>query len=243
MCVEKQSQSGDIRVKIRQSGTESRKISKHYQNILPSWAAVSADYRTGLRCSALLVSAWLLVSCASTTQEPSLSSETREPAQQVQPQQAETERAEAEEARLAAERRERILQAEVERLAQEQAAAEQARLQAEREAEAARREAVARRERQQAVAAQAARVAEQEARIAQLEAEIASYDAMIAEQEQANARLEDAVLAAEDLLQALTAEQQKYDNVGANGEPLEPLDKDRLNELEAQASRLINAAQ
>lgn len=251
MCVEKQSQSGDIRVKIRQSDKDCREMSKLLTKMLPSLVTESVNRRPRKGWMVMLASAWVLVSCATTPMESSSESSGRQEAQGAasSAQQSEAGRLAEVEARQH-ERWQRVLQSEVERLAREQARAEQEAVQAEQEAaqaeqeaEQARREAEARRRRQQAEAEQAARIAEQEARIAELESEIAAYDARIAEQEQVNARLEDAVLAAEDLLQALTLEQQKYDNVDVNGEPVDSLDKSSLRELEARAERLINATQ
>lgn len=238
MCDEKQSQSGDIRVKIRQLGRSDQSGNETMEEMRQ---AKGLRWSSQMKAGLWVASAWLLVSCATTqpeiSQQPAIAPEET---MQAQAEQAEAERIAAEEARREEERRERVLQEEVDRLAREQAAAEAAR---EQDAADARRAAEARRRRQQAQAEQAARVAEQEARIAELEAQLANYDAMIARQEQENARLEDAVLAAEDLLQALTAEQGKYDDLDANGQPVEPLNKTRINELELRAERLINEAQ
>ncbi|GEM_PF-195156 len=234
-----------MRVKIRQLVTESMGKSQINQMLKPRlWLAQNMAARQ-TRFGMALVSALVLASCAGTQSDvgPSASQTQAAETMQAQVEQAEAERMAAEEARQQAERRERVLQAEVDRLAREEAAAEAAREQAEREAAQARREAEERRRRQQARAEQEARIAAQEERINELETQIASYDAMIAEQEETNARLRDAVMAAEDLLRALNVEQEKYDNVDTSGEPIAPLNKARLSELESRTNQLINAAQ
>jgi hypothetical protein len=158
----------------------------------------------------------------------------REAAQPVESQSV----AVAEEARQAAieaEMAER--RAEEERLAQENArreAEETARQEAERQ-----RELAARRAQEQAgiVAAQQARVDELRAQIAAIDGEAESLDA-------ANAVLKQAVAAAEQLTDALAEEEDKYNNTDpVTGEPLEPLDSDRLDQLAEEVSSLSNQAE
>jgi flagellar biosynthesis GTPase FlhF len=172
------------------------------------------------------------------------------------------EMAEQEAARVAAEQEEariaqqRAMQQERER--QERAAAE-ARLQAQREAEQRRRQEAAqaraeqeRRERQEAerrererLAAIAAAEAERRQklqRIAELEQQIASVQAQAASDQERAVLLQEAIVAAEDLLEVLTAEQAKYENTDPQGNPVEPLAKDLIAELEARKNNLVQQA-
>ena len=153
-------------------------------------------------------------------------------------------RREATERRLAearaaeeAERRAEERRAEEQRLAQERA---------QREAEeAARREA----ERQREIAArraeeQARIAAAQQARIEALRAQIAANEDETADLEAANAVLRQAVVAAEQLTDALAAEEEKYNNTDpATGEPVEELSTARLEELSGQVEALSNQAE
>lgn len=151
--------------------------------------------------------------------------------------------AEAAAAARAAEERARIAAAEVER--ERQAARQQAEQRAQAEAVAqaqAEREAAAR---AQAAAEQRLRQAEaaQVARIAALEAEIAAARASTGTVATANGKLEEAIATAEELLEVLNAEQLKYGNTNAAGEPVEPLLKDLIADLEARKNSLKQEAQ
>ena len=97
-------------------------------------------------------------------------------------------------------------------------------------AEQARRAAVARGQ------AQLARIAELEAQIEQ----VRTSNAAIAS---ANSKFEEAIAAAQALLDALNAEQQKYANTAADGELLVPLEKARIAELESRKDSLKREAQ
>lgn len=153
--------------------------------------------------------------------------------------------AEAAAAARAAEERARIAAAEAERERQATAARQQAEQRAQAEAAAqaqAEREAAAR---AQAAAEQRMRQAEaaQVARIAELEAEIAAARASIGRVATANSKLEEAIATAEELLEVLNAEQLKYGNTNAAGEPVEPLQKDLIADLEARKDSLKQEAQ
>ena len=145
--------------------------------------------------------------------------------------QAAAEAAQAQEAARIAQERERELAAQQQRQ-REAAAAEQARLQAQRErqAEAARQRAEAERQQREA--------AEQRERAAQ----IAALQVNARNDANATVYLNEAVQAAEELLEALTAEQAKYENTDATGNPVEPLAKDMLAELEARKDELVSRA-
>lgn len=141
--------------------------------------------------------------------------------------QRQREAQEAERQRLAAERerreREAAQQAEQERLAAERAAREEA-------------------ERQAALAAVQAQRDAKLARIAQLEADIAAADSRAQQDVAATSYLADAVEVSEELLDALAAEQVKYEDTDELGNPTVPLAKQQLQELEALKAELERQA-
>lgn len=150
--------------------------------------------------------------------------------------------ADAAEAQRAAQERSRMEAAEVERARQEalvQAeaarAAELVRVQREEES----RQAAAAQERREAQAREQA----QRDRIAALEAQIAELRDSTSNVSAANARLGQAIDTAEELLRVLTAEQLKYGNNNAAGEPVEALEKELIADLEARKESLKQEAQ
>jgi len=150
--------------------------------------------------------------------------------------------ADAAEAQRIAQERVRMEAAQAERLRQEalaQAEAARAAEQARVQEEAAAREAVAAQARRDAQAREQA----QRDRIAALEAQIAELRDSTSRVSAANSRLEQAIAAAEELLQVLTAEQLKYGNTDAAGEPVEPLEKELIADLEARKDSLKQEAQ
>ncbi len=162
--------------------------------------------------------------------------------------------AEQEAARVAAEQ-ERQRAQEQQRLQQAQAA-ERARLQAERERQeaAARARAEAeRREREEAerleqerLAAIAAAEAERQQkldRITELEQQIANIQDQTLANEESALVLQQAILAAEELLDVLSAEQAKYESTDAAGNTMEPLAKDVIAELQARKEQLVQQVQ
>ena len=153
------------------------------------------------------------------------------------------ERAElAEMARLEAERNEQAARAELERVRLENEARAVARVAAEREAEQRAREAAElQRQQQQTEVGRLQR--EQQSRIAELERQLAATEETANRREQANARLTQAITAAEELLQMLASEQLKYNNVDADGNTVEPLQKALISELEARKNALVREAQ
>ena len=163
-------------------------------------------------------------------------------------------RAVEEAAALEAAHRQAEEQAAAARAAEEQVAAEQARLaaqKAEREraaaAHQAQREAaeIAQREAEQTRLQSEVRAREQtqQVRVTQLERQIENSSNAVRELTQVNNSLEQAVVAAEELLRTLNEEQLKYANTTPAGELLEPLDKDRIAELEARMEALKRAAE
>jgi len=153
------------------------------------------------------------------------------------------ERAElAEMARLEAERNEQAARAELERVRLENEAMAVARVAAEREAEQRAREAAElQRQQQQTEVGRLQR--EQQSRIAELERQLAATEETANRREQANVRLTQAITAAEELLQMLASEQLKYNNVDADGNTVEPLQKALISELEARKNALVREAQ
>lgn len=174
-----------------------------------------------------------LVGCASSTSEPVVDSASVIEAQRAADA-AEAQRVAAERARMEAAAAERARQ---EALAQAEAAraAELARVQQEAEAREAAA-AQARRDDQAREQAQRDRIAALEAQIAELRDSTSGVNA-------ANARLEQAIAAAEELLDVLNSEQLKYGNTNAAGEPVEPLSKELIADLEARKDALKQEAQ
>lgn len=130
--------------------------------------------------------------------------------------------------------------------AEEALEAERARLEAARERaqEQARQEAERARELQETreARARALQRQQQEARVETLEAELAAMEQRIEQGQRANARMQDAIVAAEELLQMLDSEQQKYDDVDASGQTRVPLQKGLIEEQEERLDRLVEEA-
>lgn len=199
-------------------------------NKSPWNTAGASSMHRALALSLLLAT---LVGCASSASQPVV-----DQASVIEAQRA----ADAEEARRAAQERVRMEAAEAERVRQEALAqaeaaraAEQARVQQEEDA----RQAAAAQERR---AAQAREQAQRD-RIAALEAQIAELRDSTSRVSAANARLDQAIAAAEELLEALNEEQAKYGNTDAAGQPVEPLEKELIADLEARKDRLKQEAQ
>ncbi len=183
-----------------------------------------------LALSLLLVA---LVGCASSGSQPAM-----DQASVLEAQRA----ADATEAQRAAQDRARMESAEAERLREEALAqaeaarlAEQARVQQEADA----RQAAAAQERREVQAREQA----QRDRIAALEAQIAELRDSNSRVTTSNAKLEQAIAAAEELLDALSEEQLKYENTDAAGLPVQALEKELIADLEARKDRLKQEAQ
>lgn len=140
---------------------------------------------------------------------------------------AEQRRQEAEQARLAA-----MAKARAQAEAEAQVRIEQQ--QRQRQETQRRREAVAR--------AQAERD-EKLAQIEALEAQIAAMGTGVDTTETSNAIYTEAILVAEDLIDVLTAEQAKYENVDENGNTVEPLAKELISQLQDRKEALVQEAQ
>ncbi|PCJ23255.1 MAG: hypothetical protein COA96_12345 [SAR86 cluster bacterium] len=158
------------------------------------------------------------------------------------------------EAASLAQEQERLRAAEISRQQQEQAA-EQARLQAQRDRQAAEIQARADAERRQQeelqrqVRAREAAIAAVEAerqqkldRITALEQQITSISASVGDSENNTEFLQQAISVAEELLDVLASEQEKYEDTDSQGNTLRPLAKDLIAELEARKDELIRRA-
>ena len=151
---------------------------------------------------------------------------------------------------LEAQRRREAEVAERERILVEQQRQEEARLQAEaraeaEEAERSRIEQEQRRE-EEILAEIAAAEAERQAKLArieQLERQIAAVEADTSQDGSTTAVLQEAILVAEELLEVLTAEQAKYENIDDLGNTVEPLAKELISELEARKDNLVRQIQ
>lgn len=144
--------------------------------------------------------------------------------------------------------------AEVARQREEQRE-EQARLQAQREQREAevraraeqeqRQREVAERREQERLAAIAAVQAERQAkvdRIAELEQQIASFADTSVSDDGSTEILLQAITVAEELLVVLSEEQAKYEETDAQGNTLEPLEKDLIAELQERKDDLVRRA-
>ena len=182
----------------------------------------------------------VLVACGSADQPPVVD-QANTIEMQREAEQAAATRAAEERARIARVEAERERQAVAAREEAARVARQQALEEAQRETlrlEAARSAAA-----EQARRAGAAREQEQMARIAELEAQIEQVRASNAAIASANNKFEEAIAAAQALLDALNAEQQKYANTTADGELLVPLEKARIAELESRKDSLKREAQ
>lgn len=199
----------------------------------------------------IILTALFIVSCSSTTGGGTVYS--------PGPTAAERQQILEQQRALADERERRQEEAEARRIAEEQAAREAA-MEAERRAEeerlaqerqrqqaeeTARREAERQRELVARRAEEQARiVAAQQARIEELRAQITANENETQGIEAANAVLRQAVVAAEQLTQALTEEEEKYNNTDpVTGEPREALANARLQELADEVENLSNQAE
>ena len=122
----------------------------------------------------------------------------------------------------------------------EQEAAERARQEEQRR----RREEAERREQERlaAIAAVEEERREKLARIAELEQQLAASQSATSGDNTSNAALREAVEVAEELLNVLTEEQDKYENTDDQGNTVEPLAKELIAELEARRNELLQRA-
>ena len=173
---------------------------------------------------------------------------------------AEIAAAEAEQAAMQQEAAQLAAQRQREQTAQLQRqrdseAAERARVQQQRDRQEAEASARAQAERQQRDAAEqrenrrlAAIAAAESARqaklvrVAALEQQIASLQSSVSNNASRTANLAMAIDVAEELLAALAEEQAKYEDTDADGNTAEPLQKERIVELESRKNELMRQA-
>jgi len=193
-------------------------------------------YRTLYRLLLTTSVALILAACGASEQGPraveeaaALEAAHRQAEEQAAVARAEEQRLVAEQASVAAAEQERAAAAA--QAAREAAATAQR--EAARQAEVARAQAAAQVRAEVEAATQA-----QSARVTQLERQIENTSDEVQELEQVNDSLEQAVTAAEELLRALNEEQLKYASTTADGALQEPLDKERIAELEARMDAL-----
>lgn len=142
---------------------------------------------------------------------------------------------EAEEARLQA-RRDRVM---ARREEAERIKVQEAQLLAE-QAEKVEQEQQARQAREQEVVAVAARRQDKMDRITELESLISRSENDSGTDEASVMALNEAINVAEDLLDALAAEQTKYENTDDSGNTVEPLAKGLIAELESRKNDLVS---
>ena len=68
-------------------------------------------------------------------------------------------------------------------------------------------------------------------------------NASVSSVESSNEKYTEAILVAEELVEVLTSEQAKYENVDEDGNTVEPLAKELIAELEQRRERLVLDAQ
>ncbi len=145
-------------------------------------------------------------------------------------------------ARAAQERQVALQREELARQRQEEQQREAEARAREEEAAAQRAIAEAEQRRLRAIADQQRQRQAELERIARLEREIAAAEEQARTQALANQKLAEAITAAEELLQMLSSEQAKYDNLDINGRPVDPLQKSLIAELEERKNSLIREA-
>lgn len=165
----------------------------------------------------------------------------RASAEQVREQEAAAER--ERQAKLAEQQRQ---ESEQQRLATLAAARARAESEAQARVEQQRRqqEAVQAEQRRKDAIAQAQEERDEKlATIAALESQIETVEANIEETEAVNGVYQEAILVSEELINVLTDEQAKYENVDENGNTVEPLAKELISDLENRKNSLLSEAQ
>ena len=140
--------------------------------------------------------------------------------------------------REAAEKERLELEAERQRLAE----SEQRRIEVEQRQRAAEVAARMRREEMDALVTATAERDGKLARISELESQLNAIQLEVNNDDAAIAALQTAISAAEELLEILTDEQEKYEDIDEAGFPREPLAKELLSELESRRDALTREA-
>ena len=163
-------------------------------------------------------------------------------AQQKEQQRALEEEREREEIEIARIRQEEAEKAKLEAERQRLAESEQRRFEVEQRRRAEEMAAQLRRQEIEALVAVTAERDGKLARISELENQLNEIQLEVNSNDEAISSLQSAILAAEELLEMLTEEQEKYADIDEAGFPRTPLAKELLSELESRRDMLTREA-
>ena len=163
-------------------------------------------------------------------------------AQQKEQQRALEEEREREEIEIARIRQEEAEKAKLEAERQRLAESEQRRFEVEQRRRAEEIAAQLRRQEMEALVAVTAERDGKLARISELENQLNEIQLEVNNNDEAISALQSAISAAEELLEMLTDEQEKYEDIDAAGFPRTPLAKELLSELESRRDMLTREA-
>ena len=163
-------------------------------------------------------------------------------AQQKEQQRALEEAREREEIEIARIRREEAEKEKLEAERQRLAESEQRRFEVEQRRRAEEIAAQLRRQEMEALVAVTAERDGKLARISELENQLNEIQLEVNNNDEAISALQSAISAAEELLEMLTDEQEKYEDIDAAGFPRTPLAKELLSELESRRDMLTREA-
>lgn len=163
-------------------------------------------------------------------------------AQQKEQQRALEEEREREEIEIARIRQEEAEKEKLEAERQRLAESEQRRFEVEQRRRAEEIAAQLRRQEMEALVAVTAERDGKLARISELENQLNEIQLEVNNNDEAISALQSAISAAEELLEMLTDEQEKYEDIDAAGFPRTPLAKELLSELESRRDMLTREA-
>ena len=163
-------------------------------------------------------------------------------AQQKEQQRALEEEREREEIEIARIRQEEAEKAKLEAERQRLAESEQRRFEVEQRRRAEEIAAQLRRQEMEALVAVTAERDGKLARISELENQLNEIQLEVNNNDEAISALQSAISAAEELLEMLTDEQEKYEDIDEAGFPRTPLAKELLSELESRRDMLTREA-
>ena len=163
-------------------------------------------------------------------------------AQQKEQQRALEEEREREEIEIARIRQEQAEKGKLEAERQRLAESEQRRIEVEQRRRAEEIAAQLRREEMEALVAVTAERDGKLARISELENQLNEIQLEVNNNDEAISALQSAISAAEELLEMLTDEQEKYEGIDEAGFPRTPLAKELLSELESRRDTLTREA-
>ena len=163
-------------------------------------------------------------------------------AQQKEQQRALEEEREREEIKIARIQQEQAEKAKLEAERQRLAESEQRRFEVEQRRRAEEIAAQLRRQEMEVLVAVTAERDGKLARISELENQLNEIQLEVNNNDEAISALQSAISAAEELLEMLTDEQEKYEDIDAAGFPRTPLAKELLSELESRRDMLTREA-